>query len=458
MLDELHGGAIRVAFALYYGYQPYGKYARELERTQWLDAHALQTIQARKLRALIEHTYQHVPFYRQRFDQVGVTPREIQSADDLARVPVLTKQDIQQHRDTLLADNVARERLVENHTGGSTGHPLTFFQDRNFIAWDRADKLRSYRMAGYRLGMRWAFLWGSDYDAQTHKGWRGRFLDRLIYNLVWINTFDLTSGTLERAARELRAWRPQMLVAYVSSATLLARLVRARGIRDICPRAIQTSAETLTPTDRALLEETFGCRVFDRYGCREVGNIAHECDAHQGLHLLAENNLVELLDANDHPVAPGQIGRIVVTNLNNYAMPFIRYDIGDLGIATTRACACGRGLPLLDSIIGRTSDVITSPSGKLLHGEFFTHLFYKIPGVQQFRVIQETPAELRIQIVPNTEFERERVLRFLEETIHQHADREFQIRFELCEALPPSPSGKYRFTISNVPLDLNNER
>lgn len=458
MLDELHGGAIRAAFALYYGRQPYGQYAQELERAQWLDAHEIQVIQARKLRALVEHTYRHVPFYRQHFDLAGVTPQTIQSVADLARVPLLTKQDIQRNLDTLIANDVTRARLIENHTGGSTGHPLTFFHDRNFVAWDRADKLRSYRMAGYRLGMRWAFLWGSDYDAQAHKGWRGRFLDRLIYNLIWINTFDLTSETLERAARELCAWQPEMLVAYVSSATLLARMLKTRGITAIRPRSIQTSAETLTTADRALIEETFGCRVFDRYGCREVGNIAHECDAHQGLHILAENNLVELLDAKDQPVAPGQLGRIVVTNLNNYAMPFIRYDIGDVGIAATSRCACGRGLPLLAAVIGRTSDVITSPSGKLLHGEFFTHLFYKLSGVQQFRVIQETRAELRIQIVPSATFDPARAQRFLEETIHQHADPAFRIHFELRDALPPASSGKYRFTISNVPLDLNNER
>ncbi len=455
MLDELHRVAIRVAFALYYGNQPYGRYANELERTQWLD---VQELQARKLRALVEHTYRHVPFYRQRWDHAGIAPQAIQSVADLARVPILTKQDIQRNFDALIADDVTRAQLVENHTGGSTGHPLTFFQDRNFIAWDRADKLRCYRMAGYRLGMRWAFLWGSDYDAQTHKGWRGRFLDRLIYNLVWINTFDLTTATLERAARELCAWQPEMLVAYVSSATLLARVIKARGIAAIRPRTIQTSAETLTPADRALIEETFGCRAFDRYGCREVGNIAHECDAHQGLHILAENNLVELLDAADQPVAPGQLGRIVVTNLNNYAMPFIRYEIGDLGIASARRCACGRGLPLLEAIVGRTSDVITSPAGKLLHGEFFTHLFYKVPGVQQFRVIQETRTDLRVQIVPSAAFERERVLRFLEETIHQHADPAFEIHFELRDTLPPASSGKYRFTISHVPLELNNER
>lgn len=454
MLDELHGAAIRVAFAMVFGWQAYGRYAAELERTQWWSWDDLRALQLRKLRALIEHAYRQVPFYRRRFDQAGVTPRDIQSPDDLARLPLLTKQDIQQNLGTLMAEGLTRAGVRENHTGGSTGQPLTFYQDRNFSAWDHADKLRNYRMAGYRLGMRWAFLWGSDYDAQAHKGWRGRLWDRLIYNLIWINTFDLTTETLTRAARELAAWQPQLLVAYVSSAMLLARVMQARGIYALRPRALQTSAEVLTPAARARLETTFGCAVFDRYGCREVGNIAHECDAHQGLHILAENNLVELVDADGRAVAPGQLGRIVVTNLNNYAMPFIRYEVGDLGVAAAQACACGRGLPLLTTMVGRAADVITSPSGKLLHGEFFTHLFYKIHGVEQFRVAQETRAELRIQLVPSADCDRAKVARFLEATIHQHADPAFRIRFEWCDRLPPAASGKYRFTLSSVPLDL----
>jgi phenylacetate-CoA ligase len=312
-------------------------------------------------------------------------------------------------------------------------------------------------MAGYRLGLRWAFLWGSDYDASAHKGRIGRLKDRIIYNTLWINTFDLTVETLLQAAEKLVLWQPSVLVAYVSSATMLARLVRTKGIEGIRPAAIQTSAEVLTDDARELLESTFRCPVFDRYGCREVGNIAHECDAHQGLHILGENNLVELLDLNGFNVEPNQPGRIIVTNLNNYAMPFIRYEVGDMGVASQKACTCGRSLPLMDSIVGRTSDVITSPSGRLLHGEFFTHLFYKLDGIHQFRVVQETRRNLHVQIVPGPGFDQEGSLRYLEDTILRQGDRAFVVRFELCDRLPPSPSGKFRFTISHVPLTLEQE-
>lgn len=457
IVDAVHGMAIRAAFGLWHGWRPYGRHAAFLERSQWWPRARLEELQMQKLSGLLEHAYAKVPFYRHRFDEAGVRPSSIQSPADLRCLPILTKQDIQEHREELLTGGADRKQLIENHTGGSTGSPLTFYQDPSFAAWSDADKLRNYRMAGYELGQRWAFLWGSDYDAGTHKGQYGRFKDWLVYNTLWINTFDLTLDTLRQAAVQLSHWKPEILVAYVSSAVLLARLVQEGGVPEIRFRAIQTSAEVLTPEARQLLQETFGCPAFDRYGCREVGNIAHECDAHQGLHILAENNLVEFMDSEGHPAPPGQLGRMVVTNLNNYAMPLIRYETGDWGVYSDQPCRCDRGLPVLKTVVGRTSDIITSPSGKLLHGEFFTHLFYKISGIYQFRVVQETLADLQIYIVPGMGFEQQEAFKFLEDTIHQYGDAAFRVRFVLCDSLPPAPSGKYRFTISKVPLSLGRE-
>jgi phenylacetate-CoA ligase len=449
-----HTAVIRGAFKLWYGPTPYGRYASLLQETQWWPRSEIEALQTKKLRALLRHCHATVQFYQKLFDEVGIRVDDVKSASDLRRIPILTKKDIQLHGHLLKSDGVSRQRLIQNHSGGSTGHPVTFYQDLNYKAWEQADMLRSYRMAGYDLGMHWAFLWGSDYDAGTHKGWLGRLQDRVIYNLLWINTFDLTADTLARAAESIVRCQPTLIVAYVSSATLLARLVRERNIRGIRPRSIQTSAEVLTSAARKLIEETFGCPVFNRYGCREVGNIAHECEAHHGLHVLAENNLVELLTEDGTPAQPGEVGRVVVTNLNNYAMPFIRYEVGDLAIASTDSCSCGRSLPLMHSVEGRVTDVIISPSGKLLHGEFFTHLFYGLDGIEQFRVVQETVTDLRIQIVPGRNFEKEKTLMRLRETIHHHGDPEFEIYFEFQSYIPPAPSGKYRFTVSNLPLHL----
>ena len=453
LVNSAHEFTIRNAFNSYYGWKPYGRNAEFLEGSQWWTWQKIQELQNTKLRKLINHVYQHVPFYRSRFDEAGLKPGDIQSSDDLWKLPILRKQDIQKNLTDLLAENANKKKLLENHTGGSTGHPLTFYHDDNFLAWGNADLLRNYRMAGYYLGMRWAFLWGSDYDAITHKGLFGYIKDWLIYNTIWVNTFDLTTETLTMAAKKIKEWDPKMLVAYVSSATLFARLIRSKN-HGIHPQSIQVSAEVLTPDDRKLLENVFGCPVFDRYGCREVLNIAHECDSHEGLHILAENNIVELLNNEGNYQDAGELGRIVVTNLNNYSMPLIRYEIGDMAIASDRTCSCGRGLPLLEKVVGRTTDVISSPSGKLLHGEFFTHLFYEVKDVKQFRVIQENITDIRLQIVPGDYFDASKSFAFLRERILKHGDSGFNLIFELCEHIPSTKSGKYRFTVSKVPINL----
>jgi phenylacetate-CoA ligase len=233
---------------------------------------------------------------------------------------------------------------------------------------------------------------------------------------------------------------------------MLAKVVRKYGIGGIRPQAVQLTAEVVTQVQREFVEETFHCRVFNRYGCREVSLIAHECSAHSGLHILAENNYVEFLK-DGQPVSVGEEGLIVITNLNNYGMPLLRYQIGDTGIPSNTICECGRGYPLMEMTKGRLVDIIVSPSGKLLHGEFFTHLFYKIKGVRQFQVIQETRRDLQIKIVKGDGFSQE-TLHFLEQAIHTHGDPGFVVHFEICDRIPLSASGKYRFTMSEISLEL----
>jgi phenylacetate-CoA ligase len=425
-----------------------------LEKSQWWPWSKIKALQAEKLPSLLDHAYKTVPFYRQRFEKLGLHPKDVKGVDDLYRLPILTKGDIQKNLTQLVSNRFKQRKKIENHSGGSTGQPTKFYQDSFYKDWEQADMLRCYRMTGYQLGIRWAFLWGSDYDANAHKGCLASLKDRIIFNLIWVNTFDLTADTLLRALEQMVRWRPKIIVAYVSSIALLAKLIKDKRISGPEPKAIQTSAEVLTPATRRLIESSFNCPVFDRYGCREMGNVAHECEQHQGLHILAENNLVELVDDKGQPVKPGQPGRIVVTNLNNYTMPFIRYETGDLAEYSEQNCSCGRGLPLIRSIQGRVTDVITSPSGKLLHGEFFSHLFYKVDEIIQYRIIQKSRKSLLIQIVPAQNFQETKVFSVLRAAICQHGDPEFEIKFELHTHLPTSSSGKYRFTSSEVPVQL----
>lgn len=422
---------------------------RELEAMQWLSRDTTEEIQFHKLEAILKHAYQNVPYYGKKFDELEINPRDIKSFNDYFKIPVLTKKEIQENNSSLLAKNMDKESLIKNHTGGSTGEPLAFYQDKNYLNYTHAGIQLGFGMCGYKVGDRQLYLWGSDIDTVGHKGIKGEVRDYL-ENTKFINTFNLTEKSLRTYLKKLRRWKPKFIWGYASSLEMIARFIKEENKSiGIKPKAIQSTAEVLTPVQRKLIESVFSCKVFDRYGCREVSIVAHECEAHQGLHIYSPNNYVEILDDDNNPVKDGEVGKIVVTNLNNYAMPFIRYEIGDLGILVKDKCECGRNWPSLKKIIGRVSDIIISPSGKMIHGEFFTHLFYEMSNVKQFQVVQKTQKDLIIKIVKRSEFSKEQ-LKFLEEKIHKFGDKNFRIKFEFYSQIPATDSGKFRYTISHV--------
>ena len=437
-----------------------GPRTRALQRlwaSQWWSLDRLQAEQWRSLQQLLLHAYQHVPFYRKMFRGLGAEPQDVRTPDDFRRLPLLTKELIQTHPNELRAEGGFNPAGVYlNHTGGSTGAPLSFWQDAQYRSWGMAELDRDFRLCGYRPGQRQAFLWGSDVDSRFHQTSRGRIHD-FLHNLQWIDTFDVDVGKLRRALQQLVVFDPHLLVGYVSSLALMARLVHAEGLVAPRPRAIQTSAEALTQSTREIIEGAFGAKCFDRYGCREVGNIAHECDAHRGLHLLLENNYTEFVTDDHRTADPGTTGQIVVTNLHNHVMPLIRYATGDVGTPSSRPCACGRGLPLMESVKGRISDTIVSPSGKLLHGEFFTHLFYGLDGVRQFQVEQMTTVDLVIRIVTESPESFESTERQVADLISRHGDPAFRIVFQRVTQIPPRKSGKYCFTLSHVPISFGGQ-
>jgi phenylacetate-CoA ligase len=445
-------------------YVYYGAYLRWRMRAMVAADEALQqdagrssaeidALQAEKLRALIRHAHDTVPYYRGVFAERGLRPEDIRTPADLEKLPVLTKAIIQEQGASLRSSALPPDHgeVFVNHTGGSTGQPLTFYQDERYRTLANANLNRSLEWCGWFAGARTAHLWGADVDATRRRGLRGKVLNWM-RNELFLNTFGASPNELAAFTGELRRFRPDFIVGYVSSLTTLALLLRERGIDDIRPRAIQSSAETLTEKQRRLIEETLHAPMFDRYGCREMGNIAHECSAHQGLHIFTDLHVVEVV-RDGEPAPAGETGALILTNLDNYAMPFIRYAVGDVGVWSDRICSCGRPFPLLEKVQGRTADVITSPAGRLIHGEFFTHLFYGVEGVRQFQVVQDTREHLQIRIIAEPGFDPAAVAR-LERTILEHGDPAFRIDTELVDHIDQAASGKLRFTISHVPLSF----
>jgi phenylacetate-CoA ligase len=417
----------------------------QYERDQWLAPEQIEALQLRKLGQLLEHCARHVPYYRERFRALGLEPGDIRSLADYARIPPIEKDEIRANFDALKSET-ARDSLLYKSTGGSTGLPLRFGYTRESNERRTAVMWRGYRWAGARMGRRTLYLWGGALGKPPY--WR-RVKDN-IYHAAFgrkmLDCFAMRDDNLHRYAETIASWRPEIVVAYVTPLELLARWLLENRRRVSPPSAILTGAEPLREHQRETIERAFGAPVFNTYGCREVMLIAAECDRHEGLHVNTDHLVVEL---GEVPVlhGGGETGDVILTDLHNYGMPLLRYRNGDVATAGSGRCTCGRGFPLLRSIEGRLLDLIRTPDGRALPGEFFPHLFKDIAAVRQFQVVQKRIDRLEIRIVPATPG-TEPDLQFARREIRRALGDEVELQFDFVQSIPLTPSGKFRVTVS----------
>ncbi len=403
-----------------------------------------------RLGALLRWAGTTVPYWRQWFSAAGLSPAKLDKPFEVLRsLPVTGRELLQETPSLLRSERCEGLFPLANHSGGSTGTPLEFITCRQSRSRVMASAWYADSTAGWYPGAGTAYLWGADREVRSRRTLAGS-LKLAARNVRLFNAFDITEDRLLAAHRSLNRRPPEVLIGYAGSLHLLARLLRQRDEKPAYPRkAVISSAETLTGDMREDLERVFGAdKVYNRYGCREVGLIAHECPEHGGLHVNIDDLVVEVVDERGEPVEPGQVGRVLVSSLHGSAMPLIRYELGDLAEWATQPCSCGDKSPLLSRIAGRRSDTIRTTGGRLVHGEYFTHLFYgHTAAVRRFQFIQRGPARylLRYQAAGPLPVQVEAALRL--ELAAQLGD-DSDIEFERCERIEPSPSGKHRFTIS----------
>lgn len=449
MLTTLHKGAIRWGFRLAYSRSSLLRRARELEASQWLSREEILALQWQRLKELVQHAYQNVPYYRTAMDKLGLAPLDIQTPQDYARLPILTKQEINAHREEMVAQNYPKEKLIPTASGGSTGAPVHLYHDPGLVAAYRAAKLRNFRWVGWAPGDAWARLWGSAFDVAPHQALLGRMWDRLTRVLI-LPCFQMDEDTMEEYARALLRFKPDVIEAYTTPMYLFARFLESKGIKDIQPKGVICSAEMLFPYQREAIEKVFHCKVFNRYGGREMGDVSHECPE-GSLHINAENIYVEFL-RDGQPGRPGEAGEIILTPLDSYGMPLLRYQVEDIGSPSEKDCSCGRGLPLMEVVEGRVQDLISLPSGRYLPGEFFPHLF-KDFDIVRFQVVQESLRHLLIKIVKGNNLPQ-RDIDYLVGKIREYVGDAVELELDFVDDIPLTPSGKFRYTVSKVPMDL----
>jgi phenylacetate-CoA ligase len=423
----------------------------ELERSQWLPAEALRERSFLAMVEALRFAEQRVPFYRRRFAEHGVSASQVKAPEDLARFPVLTKEDIRAHGPELVAEGVPA-RLHRSSTGGSTGEPVRFSYDHATYELRVAAATRADRWAGAELGEREAYVWGI--PTGDEPAWKRlkRRAHEAIQRREMLCAFDLTEARLAEVVARLARIAPRIVVGYANPLHAVARFALARGLRLPRPRGVITSAERLFAHQREAIERAFDAPVFDRYGCREVMLIGAECDRHEGKHLNAENVFVELYRAGA-PAPPGETGEVLLSDLVNRSMPLLRYKNDDLAVMSPRACSCGRGLPLLASVEGRVLDMIVGPDGRLLAGELFPSMLKDHPEIVRFQVHQAKDRRITVKLVPGDGFPAE-LPRLVERKVRRFLGDRADLAIEVVSSIPVTRGGKHRVTVSEVPIEL----
>lgn len=402
--------------------------------------------QLRRLRRLLEHAETRVPYYRELFAGLGIGSRDIRSLADLAQLPVLTKELVRERQRDLVREDVPLGALSQHHSGGSTGVPLTFYRDAAYMDASTAGTYRNFSQAGWRPGEMVAFFWGWNQQLNEMPRWKFE-LRQWARRFYQFDPFQSGPAEMERWLRRWRTLRPRVALGYASTIDRFAAHAEAAGARLPPLRGVFTTAEKLYPQQRERLARVFGCPVFDCYGSSEVQNIASECP-HGSMHVNADFVVLEA----EPSAEPGAPQPLLVTSLLNYAMPFIRYRNADGGALVEGACACGGGFPLMSLGIARVSDNFVLPNGRVVHGEFFTHLLYGSAGIASFQFHQRTADEIVLWYVPGPgDGERRRhALRSACAATEALAPGLLRVEARETAAIPLSSAGKHRFTRSDV--------
>ncbi len=419
---------------------------RQLERSQWWPRERLEAHRVERLRGFLQQIGQSVPYYRELFASERFVADELQSVTDLSRLPFLTKALIRAHCDALKASGAGP--LSSYNTGGSSGEPLIFYMDKARKSHDVAAKWRATRWWGVDIGDAELVVWGSPIELGAQDRIR-RVRDGLLRSHL-LPAFEMSPSNLDRFVATIRRVRPKMLFGYPSSLALIAGHARKTGQRldDLGIRVAFVTSEKLYDNQRRSIGEVFACPVANGYGARDAGFIAHECPS-GSLHISAEDIIVETVRADGSLCAPAEPGEIVVTHMATPGFPFLRYRTGDIGVLSDDSCPCGRGLPVLKEVQGRSTDFVVAANGTVMHGLALIYTVRDLPGVEQFRIEQQSLDRTVVELVTNADFAAQGETRIVRDFKARLGD-DVDIVVRRVQAIAREKSGKYRYVVSRV--------
>lgn len=419
---------------------------QRLEKSQWLSEKEINQLQIRKLKNFFKYVNSHNLFYNTLFSKCGFLPDDFNSLNDLHRLPFLTKSVIRNNSSAL--KSISNEKLIRFNTGGSSGTPLIFFLGKERITHDVAAKWRATRWWDVDIGDREMVIWGSPIELGAQD--RIRLLRDKVFRSELLSAFDLSNESMSKFIHRIQSFKPSIIFGYPSVISMLVNYAKKREIvlSNLGVKVVFVTSEKLYDHQRMIIEEQFGCPVANGYGSRDAGFIAHECSSGQ-LHVCAEDILIEIVDEQGNPLPKGEVGEIVVTHTATSAFPFIRYKTGDMGTLSSESCQCGRGLPVLKEVFGRTTDFVVAADGRLLHGLSLIYILRDLDGIEAFKIIQNNRMNTRVDIVKNTAYKKTNDARIVRE-FRQRLGEKVTIETHFCQKIDRESSGKYRYVVSHA--------
>ncbi len=423
--------------------RPIRRYVSLLRQTQWLGPDRLARLQGEELRNLLVNAGSRVPYYRELFTRSRFDPRAVTSRDDLAALPILTRETLRERCDELV-DETDRDRPIRKQTSGSTGVPLRFEYSNRSETWRQATRLRAYEWAGYRPGLVTLHYWGTGTHVPRGVEALKIRLDRVLRRDLYVDCGHQDEADMRELARLIERKKPHAIVAYTRALAAFARWVVESGSRAWEDIPVICGAEAMAPAHRDWLVRAFGKRVFETYGARETMLIAAECDAHDGLHVAEENLVVEIVRDDGRPAEPGETGAVVVTDLHNGRMPMVRYANGDRATwGPARACLCGRTLRRIARVDGRVNDTMRTASGVRVPGMLFISLLNgHAAEIREFQALQRRSGAVDLFVVPGPSWSNAR-FESTARRLEAYFDG-FPLRVTLVDSIARDASGKWR--------------
>ncbi len=420
---------------------------KNLKRSQWLERDAIEEIQWSKFKTMLDYAYRHSAHYRSVFQRLGVEPEQIQSRKDLNAIPITRKADIRGNVDDFISDEYQKSQLICAKTGGSTGFSLALYFDSACEELRNAAALRSNQWSGWDLGQVRGDLWGNPpVDVTFKEKVRKALLDRVFY----LDTMQMNPSSMGDFFKLSREQGIKVIFGHAHSIYIYAKFLEDEGLKPAALDGVIATSMMLLDNERQVIERVFDCKVTDRYGCEEVGLIASECEKHDGMHINAEHVLVEFLRDDGTAANEGEPAKIVVTDLNNFAMPLLRYQVEDMGAYTNKSCSCGRGLPLMTGLSGRVADFLKTRNGDAVAGiSLIERTLTQVPGIEQMQLVQNSFTELVVNRVKAKDYSADTDGALIRE-LQVVFGEDTSIVVNDVSGIPQLSNGKYRFSICNL--------